>query len=210
MTETNNNTTPETYFFTTLPDFVQNAVRTESMPSEVHADPNLVEPLIDAFIHVGNMLDQVKKHMFYGSDYDREKYPYTMLELVDLAQHSLEHAKKRIEYGMTKDEDIIDDNFQMIRIMHSVIGSATESVELVEALQRYLKVGEFDIVNFREEMSDSLWYVGIGVDAAEGDLQTLFEVVINKLRERFPDKFNKRDAENRNLNQERNILEGKK
>jgi len=50
------------------------------------------------------------------------------------------------------------------RIFHAVLGAATESVELLEALEFNGK--EMDLVNLGEEFGDLNWYQAIFCDAA--------------------------------------------
>ena len=68
----------------------------------------------------------------------------------------------------------------------------------------------FDIVNLLEENGDINWYQAIMMDALGGDWEQILETNIKKLRKRFPDKFTNEDANNRDLDAEREILEENK
>jgi NTP pyrophosphatase (non-canonical NTP hydrolase) len=101
-------------------------------------------------------------------------------------------------------------NPQTIRLLHAAIGLATESGELLDALKKHIFYGrELDVVNVKEELGDAQWYVATGVDACAADLMEVMITNIQKLRARYPDKFKEADALQRNLEQERLILEGK-
>lgn len=94
------------------------------------------------------------------------------------------------------------------RLLHVALGLQTESAEFSDALKKYLFYGkELDRVNLKEELGDLMWYLAIAFDV----LGTTFEEeqmrVINKLRVRYPDKFDDVRAENRDLAKERRALE---
>lgn len=94
------------------------------------------------------------------------------------------------------------------RVLHAAMGCVTESGELLDALKKQMFYGkELDVTNVKEEASDILWYLAILFD----ELDTTFEEeeirVINKLKARFPDKFNEDHAFNRDLEKEREVLE---
>lgn len=94
------------------------------------------------------------------------------------------------------------------RIIHAAMGCVTESGELLDALKKQMFYGrELDITNVKEEAADLLWYLAILYDELGTDFGTEQERVINKLKARFPEKFNEDDAFDRDLSKEREILE---
>lgn len=52
-----------------------------------------------------------------------------------------------------------------------------------------------------------MWYQAIALDQLESTFTETGNTVINKLRVRFPDKFNVKDAHERDLDSERTVLE---
>ena len=95
-----------------------------------------------------------------------------------------------------------------IRLLHAGIGLATESGEFLDALKKSIFYGkELDRVNLKEEIGDLLWYCAIALDELDGDFESVMATNIAKLKARFPNKFTEEDAENRNLDKEREILE---
>jgi len=95
-----------------------------------------------------------------------------------------------------------------IRLLHAGIGLATESGEFLDALKKAIFYGkELDRVNLQEEIGDLLWYCAIALDELGGDFDSTMSINIQKLKARFPNKFTEEDAENRNLDKEREILE---
>lgn len=140
------------------------------------------------FIASAERLDLIKKSLFYGRDLP-EDFP---------------HLKVENQPQMAK----VNPN-----IIHGIIGIATEAGELVEALDSGLfaaalfEAPEIDMVNVCEEIGDVLWYQAILARVANQTFDSMMQTVINKLRKRFGDKFSEFDANNRNLDAERAILE---
>lgn len=94
------------------------------------------------------------------------------------------------------------------RIDHAITGLVTEAAEMADAIKKAKFYGkELDITNIKEESGDILWYLALLFDA----IGTTFEIeqqrVINKLKVRYPDKFTKEEAVNRDLASEREVLE---
>lgn len=131
----------------------------------------------------------------------------------------LDNAKKQIFYGRDLPNLVMDrsqslDDFayneKNQRILHGVIGIATEGGELLEALVDALgdkASSSIDEINIQEEVGDILWYVAILLDAIDSDFEECQKINILKLRKRYGDKFSSFDANNRDLAAERQILE---
>ena len=95
-----------------------------------------------------------------------------------------------------------------VRLLHAAMGMATESGEFLDQLKRHIFYGkEIDVTNIVEEIGDSTWYERIGLDAIDVELLEAIQLNVSKLKARFPDKFTERDAINRDLDNERRILE---
>jgi len=95
--------------------------------------------------------------------------------------------------------------------LHMVIGISTEAGELLDAYKKHFAYGkDLDIVNVGEEIADIMWYISNLCRLKEIDLEEMMQRNIDKLKERYPEKFTQDNALNRNLDNERNILEGKK
>ena len=95
-----------------------------------------------------------------------------------------------------------------IRLNHAVLGAAGEIGELSAAIEKWIYYGKpLDMVNFKEEVGDTLWYLSLAANAMGVDLGEIAEANIAKLRIRFPDKFTEEKASTRDLVSERKILE---
>jgi NTP pyrophosphatase (non-canonical NTP hydrolase) len=123
-----------------------------------------------------------------------------------------ENTPDFFDYGFfTKDgEEIGESARQRARLLHGLMGVATESGELMDPLKRELIYGKgLDEVNVMEECGDLLWYIALALDAAGYTMEEAMERNISKLRARFPNRFTEEDALNRDLDAERRTLEDK-
>lgn len=184
-----------------LDTFVKDAIRTESKIENVTLNPIVFTQIITAMIALGSILDQIKKHTFY-------KKPYNTLDIANNladATEALTVLSHEFQYNwpLPAGERTVAIN---PRIFHAVVGIATESVELLQAID--LNSPDVDKVNLLEEFGDIDWYQAIGIDAVDGTLEQVLERVIAKLKARYGEKFSSDSAINRDLVKERKILEG--
>ena len=188
-----------------LPQYVRDAVRTESRIDTVTTDKALLLGTIGAFIAIGNVLDMIKKNVFYGKEIDTE----TLCDWWDRAADSFDLIMEHQDdpEDPTLIPEIILEGEIDTRMFHAMLGIATESTELLEALLSYIQGGDLDFVNVCEELGDVNWYQAIAVDTMEADFDKIFSVNIDKLRARFPEKFTEEKAIERDLGTERQILE---
>lgn len=92
---------------------------------------------------------------------------------------------------------------QMIRLLHAAMGMCTEAAEFLDMLKKHFFYGKaFDRVNAIEEIGDSTWYERIGCSALSIMYLEMIRRNVNKLRQRFPEKFTEADAINRNVVEE--------
>ncbi len=184
--------------------FVTDALRTESRVDAIVANPTILNNTIDAIIALSEILDQIKKHTFYKKPFNITKLNNAVRTASDNI-NSIGHQtmEKYASFPMPHTEKQIDVNS---RLFHAIIGIATESSELLEAL-RY---NEIDRVNILEELGDLNWYQAIAVDELHASFEEdVLDRVIAKLRARYPEKFTSENAINRDLVKERQVLEGK-
>ena len=105
------------------------------------------------------------------------------------------------------------DASEAIDLLHGAAGASTESGELLDMVKRYLFYGApIDWVNLEEELGDILWYVCLCIQASRKaghhiSWEGVMKKNITKLAKRYPDKFTEHDANNRDLDGERKILE---
>lgn len=152
---------------------------------------NALRCVVEQFLSANEKLDQYKKLKYYGRALkpDAEKETHQM---------SLQQFHRSDDNGSEK-------------ILHAAIGLCTESGELLEAMYKSKWNGEeFDVVNCKEEIGDIFWYMTILFRELKLDLNEILQTNHDKLLKRYGKKFSEQAANNRDLEAERNILEGKK
>jgi NTP pyrophosphatase (non-canonical NTP hydrolase) len=98
---------------------------------------------------------------------------------------------------------------QQARLVHAVLGLQTEAGELADPIKKHIYYGRpLDLVNLREEIGDCLWYLAIAADALGTTLEAEQARNLAKLRARYPHVFTAEAAQVRDLDREREVLEG--
>ena len=89
-----------------------------------------------------------------------------------------------------------------------LMGMTTELGELTDVFKKNLAYGKpVDFVNVGEEVADLMWYIINFCTMSNIDLEEQLQKNIDKLRARFPEKFEQHMALNRDTDAERRILE---
>lgn len=148
---------------------------------------------------------------FYGELVPLRIYNGAMNNAVIIANH-LDKMKKSLFYGrenafawLTGGEQSLEGLGQKtIDTLLGIVGIFTEAGELIEALKK----PSIDKVNIKEELGDVLWYVAVLCKTHDFSFEDIMETNIAKMKARFPEKFNEHDANNRDLDNERKVLEG--
>jgi hypothetical protein len=181
-------------------DYINAAVKTESVPATVHFDKNHLDAILNTYVHMTEILDQAKKNIFYGKDIDEDKLKFDLSRI----QHYLSFVRDLANRPFEVNHVDLDLN---VRITHGIIGKATESGELVSQLVNQLNGKELDIVNIGEELADDEWYTAIICDETKLNKDNILEANIEKLKKRYNDKFSADAAINRDVVEERKVLE---
>lgn len=165
-----------------IEQYFEDAKRTVShkfYAENVSADDFLKTTL--AFESVGCKLDDIKKSLYYDK-----------FDLNDTNQIGVNDVAERIG----------------VDTLHGILGIVTEGVELIQAINKTIATKEeFDVVNMKEEIGDIMWYIALLCNTHNIDLKQVMQTNINKLKQRFPEKFTTDNANNRDLRAEREILE---
>lgn len=211
-------------------DYSKAAIRSESKIPEVKGVSAVsLHAALTAVIGVGDVMDQIKKNVFYNRPYDREKLADSINASIGALtflyqsvqpnggfadpEQSLDIHRMTANDGPTgKAININADALKQIdpRIFHVITGIITEASELAEALQLNIEGDPLDLVNVSEEIGDIAWYgFGIFPDASEIPPGQILDTNIGKLARRYPEKFDAwlAQQENRALDEEREILE---
>lgn len=96
------------------------------------------------------------------------------------------------------------------KLTHYLLGIGTEAGEIQDALKKALIYGkDLDKTNLIEEIGDLCWYMGRTLELLGSSFEEAMQRNNAKLKARYGDKFTEYAALNRNLDKERNILEGR-
>jgi NTP pyrophosphatase (non-canonical NTP hydrolase) len=178
---------------------------TESLPEKVTVDNERFDAVTALFINASELLDMLKKNIFYERPIDEAKWLDQLKSANRNIADLISRQNVRINHPTNRDTELDVD----VRIAHSIIGMCTETGELLEALTKSLDPDvDFDVVNFGEELGDMHWYAAIGSDAANQDFETILQTNRTKLEKRYNEgKFTETNANVRDLEAERTILE---
>lgn len=198
-----------------LNEYIQLALRTESVPESLNINRITTEALCQLFVEVGKLADGLKRSIYYKNDERLNKnFVHHLHEIVALSTQLL-RASSMEQYPSDVFKSKVGLTNVSPRLFHGVIGIASEAGELVEAIIPAIKDEEnsIDRYNIQEEMGDGAggtnsWYAAILHDELGLDPVETMTKNLNKLRVRFPEKYSDELAANRNLNDERQILEG--
>jgi len=136
------------------------------------------------FIDVTKLVDKLKKTLFYGKRLDL--YPYDQNEVEIIRVEETDPDKTRVD------------------TTHAIMGLATEAGELVDLL---VTPEEWPPrAKLVDEAGDILWYLGLLLRANGVTFEEVAEANIDKLKARFPQKFDQRCALNRNDEEEQMVF----
>lgn len=140
-------------------------------------------------IDIGSEVDVLKRAVFYGSAYaDPSEEPLPQMEL-----------KAGPEAGL---------GFPTADMIHSAMGIFTEAAEFLAAVYESCFQGRpFDATNAIEELGDLEWYMAVMRRRLRVSQEQVQRTNIAKLKIRYPGKFASAGALNRDLDQERAVLE---
>lgn len=93
------------------------------------------------------------------------------------------------------------------RILNGLMGLNGEAGEAIDILKKHFFQGhDLDKKELATELGDIAWYLAISADAIGYDLETILQMNINKLKDRYPDGFDSFKSINRN-NIDENYIE---
>lgn len=188
-------------------EFTQRALKTESRPETLNVSSVGLHALLSVAQNAAEVLDVMKKVIFYGKGVDGDRLFRAAITLNDAATF----VRQCTDNGALLAGGADNPNLQLDavnkRLLHAAFGMFTEAGEMMEALKTALETGEFDRTNFVEELGDSDWYKAIAHDEIGIPETATRAIVIAKLEKRYGEAFTEDAAENRDLEAERKILE---
>ena len=182
--------------------YIADAIRTEAdyatFEKKLQDDEVLVAFLyaLKDFSKAAARLDALKKTLIYGKTLATED----TVETRAMFTPGFDQIRARLAFPPYR------------RLLHAILGIATEGGELVDALQVFFKTGEFDFKNLLEESGDCKWYGAILDDVIcdylnSNNPEQVFRANIAKLKARYPEKFTEAAALHRDLEAEAKTLE---
>lgn len=154
--------------------------------------------LLDTAEKIGNEADIYKKALVYGNT---ERMEQGIKALKDKWP-----VETRIQMAKVPDTEL---NQKQAELLHALLGKLSEMQELIAALGAHIfdADAELDAVNVSEELADDDWYDMIICRVLGLDEMRYRAANIEKLRKRYPDAFDADKANNRDLDEERRMLE---
>ena len=172
-----------------IKQYEQEALRTEKkdyteIAERIFNNYGHLKFLLTQFVEISKDIDLMKKRIMYGKD---------VVIAGAVSETSVEERNSAANYA---------------RLMHGVIGIATEPAEIIEAVLKAFETGtSMDFVNLKEEVSDQMWYQNLILSECKSSFEEAADLNIAKLDARYPRGFTEHDAVNRDLVAERKILE---
>ena len=86
-------------------------------------------------------------------------------------------------------------------LLNSALGLCGESGEVADLLKKYHFQGhDLDLDHVAKELGDIAWYLAVGAYAIGYDLETILQMNVDKLENRYPDGF----STDRSLHRDKN------
>lgn len=185
--------------------YTTQAIKTESIIDAIVVDKSHFAAVAGCVIAAGNLLDVIKKDVYYGKPTDEMKLIQRELRI----RSNLNALATVAPTIGNSTSDVQTFNHINTRTAHAIIGLTTEAVELLEALQLAVTTGQpIDAVNVQEELGDVAWYLAVLVDSLQADWDSILTTNLNKLALRNKGtSFNAAATINRDVDTERALLE---
>lgn len=88
--------------------------------------------------------------------------------------------------------------YSLPRVLNGALGLCGEAGEFADILKKHYYQGhDLDEGHLAKELGDILWYVAVAADALGIDLDTIAEMNVLKLRDRYPDGFDTERSQHR-------------
>jgi len=161
----------------------------EGMGMDYQTACKLIDLIQEAVLSC-RVADDMKKHLYYGKPLPEK-------------QQSMTVSNSHFENIQKLDE-------REVNLLHAALGKLTEAGEVLENVFAYISSPDqnYDVVNTVEEVGDGWWYDAILLRDANMSMGGCMQRNIDKLRVRYPEKFDSTLATNRDLEKEREVLAG--
>jgi len=182
----------------TIEEYQQEVLRTLS--DRYHGDSvngALFLKTIDSLVKISETLDQFKKALFYG-----KLIPPSTTNEALVGYESINLNPQYLEANAVSLSTLFPKTEKEFNTLHALIGLLTETTE---ALENYFSP-EYSELNQVEEVGDISWYYALLLHSLTQKPSEVWEANIRKLKTRYPEKFEKALALDRNLAAEKQAL----
>ncbi len=137
-------------------------------------------------------LDKLRRAIYYNTE-----LPYWF------------RAKRNTDAGESCEAmlDMLPDAHSAALLLHGLLGRACEGGEMLLVVYNYIvSRTQIDRKNIKEELGDSQWFDAAICKALDLTFEDVQATNIEKLKRRYAQKFSEQEANNRNLENERDAL----
>lgn len=118
------------------------------------------------------------------------KHPYENTPTTCKKEHPTMTINEYQALALRTESRITTDPIPYIRVLEGLMGLNGEAGEAIDIMKKVLFQGhEFDREHMAKELGDVAWYLAISADALGYDLETIFQMNIDKLKARYPEGF---------------------
>lgn len=163
---------------------------------------------LNMFVESGCNADLLKRSIFYKEEIAKTQargYAHTLNNKKNYDEIQVQLLAEEKEEDVTKHKTLTDEK---IHLIHACLGLISEAGEIIEeVIKSTLEGRDIDYTNLKEEGGDTLWYIAMYLRTLGTTFEEQADSNIAKLFARYPDKFTSEAALNRDLNNEREVLE---
>lgn len=97
---------------------------------------------------------------------------------------------------LTRANNYISNNYATL--LNGLMGLNGEAGECIDIFKKTIFHGHpFDVEHLAKELGDVAWYLAVSANAIGYDLETIFQMNVDKLNKRYPDGFETERSKNR-------------
>lgn len=191
-------------------EYRANVLMTEAKPERLNIGPDALIHLMGCATLMGEIVDKLKKVIFYGQEPNNSVIAGDALALMN-GLDAFCRAQVLMDKDYAKYCSEVGGNIDNInrRLLHSAFGKFGESAELINALMSTIGGAPLDKLNFLEELGDADWYGPIAHDELGVSEECIRTMNVAKLTlVRYASKqFTGEDAKNRKKQLEREAMQ---
>jgi hypothetical protein len=192
-------------------EYQASVLSVESRPTKLHIGPHELEAVLETAVACSELIDRLKKVIFYGRRPEFEKLTVDAVNLYEKTRRTvvmLHEAKVLDRWTDDTGPSFFQKDLVNMRHLHAAFGIFGESGELLAALLKQGRGEKFDEVNWIEELGDAGWYPQISLDElglSEACIRTCNVAKLCLIR--YAKGFTNAAALNRDLMSEREAME---